>query len=126
MIAYEKFTAWRAAHELALAVYSTSDQWPSSERYQLTAQVRRAVLSIPTTSQMVPPNGAAGSSDDLDIANGSLAELSYLLQFSRDRGIVDQKTFEVLASQRDQVGKLTYSLYASLGQRRTPPDRLTA
>src|SRR5690348_2302215 len=127
MIAYEKFTAWRAAHELALAVYSASDQWPSSERYQLTAQVRRAVLSIPTNiAEGAAKRGPREFRRYLDIANGSLAELSYLLQFSKDRGILDQKTFQVLASQRDQVGKLTYSLYASLSQRRTRPDRLTA
>jgi hypothetical protein len=48
MMPYEKFAAWRVTHELALEVYRTTDRWPISERYQLTAQVRRAALSAPT------------------------------------------------------------------------------
>jgi four helix bundle protein len=45
---YERFQAWKAAHELALEVYQITDKWPISERYQLTAQIRRAALSVPT------------------------------------------------------------------------------
>jgi len=35
MMAYEKFEAWRAAHQLALCVYQVTDRWPTQERYQL-------------------------------------------------------------------------------------------
>jgi 23S rRNA-intervening sequence protein len=45
---YEKFDAWKSAHQLALEVYAATEHWPTSERYQLTAQIRRAALSTPT------------------------------------------------------------------------------
>ena len=48
MMPYEKFEAWRATHRLALEVYCVTSAWPPSERYQLTAQIRRAALSAPT------------------------------------------------------------------------------
>jgi len=48
MIAYERFDAWRAAHQLALELYRTTNGWPSQERFGLTIQVRRAALSVPT------------------------------------------------------------------------------
>jgi four helix bundle protein len=45
---YERFEAWKLAHELALEVYRITERWPAGERYQLTSQVRRAALSVPT------------------------------------------------------------------------------
>lgn len=128
MIAYEKFTAWRAAHELALHIYAASDCWPSSERYQLTAQVRRAALSVPTNiAEGAAKRGRREFRRYLDIANGSLAELSYLLRFGKDRGVINQEIFDSLNAHRDRAGKLTWSLYASLaGNKRVgPTDRLT-
>jgi hypothetical protein len=48
MMPYEKLTAWTVAHELALEVYAVTENWPRNELYGLTAQTRRAALSIPT------------------------------------------------------------------------------
>jgi four helix bundle protein len=63
MMAYEKFEAWQAAHRLALLVYDITDRWPIQERYQLTSQVRRAALSIPTNiSEGAAKNGDGQSS----------------------------------------------------------------
>jgi len=48
MMPYERYEAWKVAHELVLEIYRITDQWPACERYQLTAQIRRAALSVPT------------------------------------------------------------------------------
>jgi len=47
-IPFQRFDAWKRAHQLALDVYHVSDGWPRSERYESTTQVRRACLSVPT------------------------------------------------------------------------------
>jgi len=128
MIAYEKFEAWKVAHELALAIYRVSDHWPSSERFQLTSQVRRAALSIPTNiAEGAAKRGQQEFRRYLDIANGSLAELSYLLRFCKDRRILNEGTFQDLNKQRDRAGRLTWGLYAALGPSRVtrPTDRRT-
>jgi hypothetical protein len=39
MMPYEKFDAWKFAHRLALEVYEVTDNWPSTERYQLTLKL---------------------------------------------------------------------------------------
>ena len=112
---YQRFEAWKLSHELAVEIYKATDQWPSSERYQLTSQIRRAALSAPT-------NIAEGSSKRgrlefrryLDIARGSLAEVSYLLLFSRERGIVDEETFRRLNDLREHASKVIWGLYMSL------------
>jgi len=83
MIAYERLEAWRRAHTLALEVFAATDLWPKTERYGLTAQTRRAALSISTNiAEGSAKRGGREFGRFLDIALGSLAELRYLLRFS--------------------------------------------
>jgi len=121
IMAYEKFEAWKAAHQLALLVYDVTNNGPTQERYQLTSQVRRAALSIPTNiSEGAAKRGRTEFRRYLDIARGSLSELTYLLHFSRDRGLLDVETMERLDALRNQTGKLTWGLYSSLGRSKLP------
>ena len=112
---YEKFEAWKATHELALEIYRVTEEWPSRERYQLTAQTRRAALSAPTNiAEGAAKRGVREFRRYLDISLGSLSELSYLLRFSKDRGILDAESFSSLSKLRDQAGLLTWRLYACM------------
>lgn len=118
MVPYERFDAWKMAHRLALEVYRVSDVWPLQERYGITAQIRRAALSAPTNiAEGSAKRGPRELRRYLDIALGSLSEVSYLLRFSRDRGILQEADFKALDDLRDQAGKLTWRFYSSLGQR---------
>jgi four helix bundle protein len=118
MVPYERFDAWKMAHRLALEVYRVSDAWPLQERYGITAQIRRAALSAPTNiAEGSAKRGPRELRRYLDIALGSLSEVSYLLRFSRDRGILQQADFKALDDLRDQAGKLTWRFYSSLGHR---------
>jgi len=38
---------WQKAHRLVLEIYRVSERFPSHELYGLTAQVRRAAVSVP-------------------------------------------------------------------------------
>lgn len=115
MMPYEKFEAWKVTHKLALEVYRVTAQWPSSERYQLTAQTRRAALSVPTNiAEGAAKRGVREFRRYLDISLGSLSELSYLLRFGNDLGILDPETFRALTELRDRAGVLTWRLYACL------------
>ena len=90
-------------------------QWPTQERYQLTAQIRRAALSVPTNiAEGAAKRGPREFRRYLDIARGSLSEVSYLLRFRKDRGILNEDSFRSLHQLRDRVGKLTWGLYVSL------------
>jgi four helix bundle protein len=116
MLPYERFDAWKLAHRLALRVYEVTDRWPTQERYGLTAQVRRAALSAATNiAEGSAKRGSRELRRYLDISLGSLSEVSYLLRFSRDRGLLVSSDFLILDDLRDQAGKLTWRLYASLG-----------
>jgi four helix bundle protein len=115
VLPYEKFEAWKVTHRLALQVYEVTKRWPSSERYQLTAQTRRAALSAPTNiAEGAAKRGTREFRRYLDISLGSLSELSYLLRFSKDCGILDDQTFRDLDVLRNEAGTLTWRLYACL------------
>jgi four helix bundle protein len=121
MLPYERFDAWKMAHQLALRVYDLTESWPTQERYGLTAQVRRAALSAATNiAEGSAKRGPRELRRYLDISLGSLSEVSYLLRFSRDRGLLTDLNFQTLDDLRDQAGKLTWRLYASLNKAGAP------
>lgn len=124
MMAYEKFDAWKACHRLALEIYQITDVWPAHERYQLTAQTRRAALSVPTNiAEGASKRGPREFRRYLDIARGSLSELAYLLLFSRDRGILDEETFGRIKELSNKAGQLTWGLYKSLAPTQAARER---
>jgi four helix bundle protein len=93
MVPYERFDAWKLAHQLALQVYLVTDGWPVTERYGLTTQIRRAALSVPTNiAEGSAKRGPRELRRYLDIALGSLSEVSYHLRFTRDRGYLPRLT----------------------------------
>jgi four helix bundle protein len=117
MMPYEKFEAWKVTHELALEVYRITEQWPKAERYELTSQTRRAALSVPTNiAEGAAKRGISEFRRYLDISLGSLSELSYLLRFSRDRGILDDEKYCAIDELRRRAGTLTWRLYACLSR----------
>ena len=108
-----------------------TDTWPQAERFGLTIQVRRAALSVPTNiAEGAAKRGSREFRRFLDIALGSLAELSYLLRFSRDYGLLTEESWLTLETNRDRAGRLTWGLYHAVSKaaedhvRRA--DRLTA
>jgi len=50
MMPYERFTAWKAAHRLALEIYEVTERWPRNERFALPA-----VLSSPFQPRSIHP-----------------------------------------------------------------------
>ena len=122
MMAYERLTAWRSAHLLALQVFRATDRWPRSERYGLTAQVRRAALSVPTNiAEGAAKRGPREFARYLDIAIGSLSETSYLLRFSRELGFLTEADWTALETVRSETARLVFGLSTRL--RQTPISR---
>ena len=85
MMPYEKFEAWQLCHKLVLEVYRITSAFPSSERYGLSSQARRAAFSAAANiAEGSAKRGTREFRRYLDISIGSLAELSYSLLVVRD------------------------------------------
>jgi len=122
MMPYEKYDAWKASHALALAIYSSTEGWPRQEIYGLTAQTRRAALSVPTNiAEGTAKLGPRELRRYLDITLGSLSELSYLLRFSRDWGLLETEEWQHLDAMRNTAGKLGWRLYRWAQQKGRSP-----
>ena len=82
---FEDLVVWQKAHALVLAVYQASVDFPKTETYGLTSQLRRAAVSIPANiAEGFKKRGRADKLRFMNIAQGSLEEVRYYLILSRD------------------------------------------
>lgn len=115
---HERLKAWIACHDVTLAVYRCSQDWPATERYALTSQSRRAAYSAAANiAEGAAKLGPRNFRHHLDIALGSLAELSYSLLLARDLGYLRPETFGEIEAVRDHAGRLTWGLYQAIKRR---------
>ena len=117
MNSYERLEAWQAAHRLVLLVYRKTRSFPHEERYGLTSQLRRAAFSV--AANIVEGSAKKGPREFrryLNIAVGSVAELTYTLRLARDLELISDVDLAELETERDRVGRLTWGLYSSLSQ----------
>ena len=117
MMPYERFLAWQHCHRLLLAIYRTTPHWPD-ERFALSQQARRAAYSAGLNiAEGSAKRGAKEFRRYLDIANGSLSELSYILRIARDLHYLEKMEWENLEKLRSNAGRLTWKLYDSMKPR---------
>jgi four helix bundle protein len=112
---YRKLIAWQKAHTFTKEVYMLTSEFPSSELYGLTAQLRRAALSIPTN---LAEGSARGSNADfarfVQISVGSASEAEYLLLISHELGYISQGKFEEFSTQIEEIKMILSGLLNKL------------
>jgi four helix bundle protein len=121
---FRELKVWEKAHQLSLAVYKNTANFPKDEFYGLTSQIRRACTSIPMN---IAEGCGRGSDADfahfLQIAMGSACETEYQLLLSRDLGYLSQDNYSALQDCIQEVKRMISSLLKTL---RTTSHRLTA
>ncbi|MGS1077821.1 four helix bundle protein [Pseudoxanthomonas beigongshangi] len=87
---HERLEVWRDSMVLVEMAYQLSAAFPDSERFGLTAQLRRSAVSIPSN---IAEGAARRSTAEylrfLSIARGSLSELDTQQQIAVRLGFVD-------------------------------------
>ena len=118
MMPYERFTAWKATHELVIAVYRMTRSFPREELYGLTSQMRRAAFSAAANiAEGVAKRGSVEFRRYLDIALGSLSELAYAIQLARELELLSLEHGQQLEEIRMRAGKMTWGLYRTVSRR---------
>jgi four helix bundle protein len=115
---FKTLVVWQKAHQLTLAIYEATTNFPKDELFGLTSQMRRAASSIPTNIA----EGCGRSSDVelarfLDIAGGSASELEYQLILSRDLQWLDTESYKRLDDKLDEVKRMIYAFIKNLRSR---------
>jgi four helix bundle protein len=128
---HERFAAWQHCHRLTLLTYRLTQGFPKSELYGITSQMRRASYSA--AANIVEGCAKKGPSEFrryLDIALGSLAELSYFALLARDLNIMSSRDWMDFERAHEMAGKTTMGLQRSMARRNVraiqPSDRRTA
>jgi four helix bundle protein len=101
---FRDLLVWRKAHEFALAIYRFTEAFPRSETYGLSAQMRRAAVSIPVNiAEGFRKRGKADKARFMNMAEGSIEECRYYLILAADLGYGQT---EKLMSSLEEVSRM--------------------
>jgi four helix bundle protein len=114
---FKRLDIWSKSIQLVKAVYKETNKFPATERFGLTSQIQRAVVSIPANIA----EGSAKSSDRdfsrfLEISMGSACELETLVIIAKELDYLTNQVFEVLEVQIQEVQKMLKSFLYNLHQ----------
>jgi four helix bundle protein len=111
---HKNLKAWQLAMDIAVDVYSNSENFPAEERFGLTSQIRKSAVSVPSNIA----EGAARQTQKeftnfLHIAQGSLSELDTQLELTRRLEYIDQNSWKVLDDKLIEEDKVLSGLIRS-------------
>jgi len=115
---HERLLVWRDAMALVESIYRLTEAFPDAERFGLTAQMRRAAISVPSN---IAEGAARRSTAEylryLSMARGSLSELDTQMQ------IAERLQFQAADTETSELMDRTFSrlnaLIRSLDRSRT-------
>ena len=106
---------WQRAMDLVLRCYQLTVSLPSDERFGLTAQMRRAAVSVPANlSEGHARRSRQAYANHVSIALGSQAELETLVEVCRRLGLCSVAALDGFESDLRVVGRLLFGLHRSL------------
>ncbi|MGY6553090.1 MAG: four helix bundle protein [Wenzhouxiangella sp.] len=118
MASYRELLVWQKAMEMVEQVYHFVDVLPSDERFELSRQLRRAAVSVPS-------NVAEGHSRKstreylqfLSIALGSVAELETQLLLAVRLKMAKPEDTAQIEENLSEIGKMLRAIQSSISAR---------
>lgn len=111
---FENLKVYQKSLDIVESIYMLTRNWSREYLFDITAQLRRAVLSIPL-------NIAEGSSRTkkdnrrfLDIARGSCFEAVAILSVALRMNLIDQKVRDSFYSQLTELSRMISGLKSSI------------
>ncbi|WP_437225400.1 four helix bundle protein [Planctomicrobium sp. SH661] len=112
---HRDLVAWQKAIVLVTSAYRISQEFPASEQFGLTQQLRRAAVSVAAN---VAEGKGRGTKNEfvrfLNIANGSLTELDTHFVIAHELGYISKATLEEAVNGVGEVGRIITGLRKSL------------
>ena len=118
---FKELKVWERSHRLVLHVYNATGRFPREETYGLTAQLRRCSASIPANiAEGCGRSGEAELRRFMLISMGSASELEYHLLLAHDLGYLDNREYQQLYRETQDVKRMLSTLITKLHQTRRP------
>ncbi len=94
---FEKLEVWRLSIEFVKKIYKLVENFPNSEKYGITDQIKRAVVSVPTNlSEGSGRNTGKDKAHYTQMAYGSMMESLNLLIIAKELCFIDEDTLDNL------------------------------
>jgi four helix bundle protein len=104
---FHDLTVWQRAIDLTVCIYKLTQTFPKEETYGLTAQLRRASVSV--ASNIAEGRGRLNPAEFrqfLGIALGSAFEIQTQFLVARKLGMGNEKTINEAAALCDEISKM--------------------
>ena len=112
---FKSLTVYIKAKDLVKDIYNIVKSFPLEERYALSDQLRRAVISVPSNIvEGINRMSNKEKSHFLEIAYASLMEVCCQIDIAKDLGFIDKQTNEDLENKINEIGKLISGLRKSI------------
>ena len=117
---FRDLKVWNLAIDLTTLIYALSADFPKSEIYGLSSQMRRAAVSIASN---IAEGSARGTKKDFKqfvmIARGSTCELQTQLLIAGRLGFASEQTVEELIGKANEIASMLSGLSKYLSETRT-------
>jgi four helix bundle protein len=112
---HKDLDVWKKGVVFVIEIYKITEQFPKSEVYGLSSQIRRASLSIPTNiAEGFGRNHKKELLQFLNIAMGSAAEIDTLLLISKELKYLTNVNYSELSELLDHISRMLKNLSKSI------------
>lgn len=112
---YRNLRAWELANKLTHKIYDITENFPKAETFGLISQMRRAALSVPTNiAEGYSRKTAKDRKHFYIMANSSLTELEYYIDFVHERNLYSTQVYQKLADLRSETARVLTGLIKSV------------
>jgi four helix bundle protein len=112
---FKNLKVWQKSVDLAVKVYQMTGIFPSEEKFGMTSQMRRSSVSIPSNvAEGSERNSSKAFTNCLDISLGESFELETQTIIANRVGLLDQKQFDDLNQELDEIQKMIIGFKATV------------
>lgn len=109
---FRDLEVWKKSMDFAISIYALTREFPQSETYGLSTQLRRAAVSIPSN---IAEGSSRGSTREfiqfIHVANGSLSEIETQLELAVRLEYIPENS---LQHQINHIRSMLYGLTKAL------------
>ena len=106
-VEFKNLDVWKRNYELATMIYIETENFPSTETYGLTQQLRRASISV--ISNIAEGCGRRSEKEKLHffyIARGSLFEIKSQVEIANGLGYLSEPSYKMLNGKIEIAGQV--------------------
>ncbi|MDX1940092.1 MAG: four helix bundle protein [Saprospiraceae bacterium] len=112
---FRNLDIWKDSMELTTKIYKLTTVFPSDERFNLTSQIRRCAVSIPSNiAEGAGRNTNADFNQFLGIATASSYELETQLLIAQRLGFIEIVPLEEVITELHSIQKRIYNFKQSI------------